>query len=89
MFQIHQDFVEVINQAEGAIHDIESKIDEYKDQLPADEVRRIVLFYVSYCSVVQVRKTRVRKLYFKYTNNYKTRQETRKDTSLMLLKVLS
>ena len=30
--------VEVVNQAEGIIHDTESKMDEYKDQLPADEV---------------------------------------------------
>ena len=29
----------MINQAEGAIHDIEAKIDEYKDQLPSEEVR--------------------------------------------------
>lgn len=35
---IRRDFVEVINQAEGAIHDIEAKIDEYKDQLPSEEV---------------------------------------------------
>ncbi|XP_074643993.1 stress-70 protein, mitochondrial-like [Tubulanus polymorphus] len=29
--------VEAVNSAEGIIHDTESKMDEYKDQLPADE----------------------------------------------------
>lgn len=33
-----KDMVEVVNQAESAIHDIETKIEEYKDQLPTDEV---------------------------------------------------
>lgn len=36
--RIRRDLIEVVNQAEGAIHDIESKIEEYKDQLPTDEV---------------------------------------------------
>lgn len=31
--------VEVSNQAEGIIHDTETKMDEYKSQLPQDEVR--------------------------------------------------
>lgn len=31
--------VEAINQAEGIIIDTESKMNEYKDQLPSDEVR--------------------------------------------------
>lgn len=30
--------VEAMNQAEGIIHDVESKMDEFKDQLPSDEV---------------------------------------------------
>jgi len=30
--------VEVVNHAESVIHDTETKIDEYKDQLPEDEV---------------------------------------------------
>ena len=30
--------VEVVNAAEGIIHDVESKMDEFKDQLPQDEV---------------------------------------------------
>lgn len=33
--------VEAVNQAEGIIHDIESRIDEYKDQVPADEREKI------------------------------------------------
>jgi len=33
-----KDMVEVINQAESAVHDIETKIEEYKDQLPTEEV---------------------------------------------------
>ncbi len=30
-----------MNQAEGIIHDTESKMNEYKDQLPADECEKI------------------------------------------------
>lgn len=30
--------VEVVNQAEGIIHDTESKMEEFKNQLPEDEV---------------------------------------------------
>lgn len=30
--------VEAINSAEGIIHDTETKMEEFKDQLPADEV---------------------------------------------------
>lgn len=32
--------VEVLNQADSIIHDTESKMDEFKDQLPADDVRK-------------------------------------------------
>jgi len=32
-----KELVETINQAEGIIHDTESKMEEFKDQLPADE----------------------------------------------------
>ena len=31
--------MEAVNTAEGIIHDTESKMEEFKDQLPADEVR--------------------------------------------------
>lgn len=30
--------MEAVNMAEGIIHDTESKMEEFKDQLPADEV---------------------------------------------------
>jgi len=33
--------VEAINQAEGIIHDTESKMDEFKEQLPAEEVTKL------------------------------------------------
>nr|APZ88670.1 mortalin [Botryllus schlosseri] len=33
--------VEIVNQAENVIHDTETKMDEFKDQLPADEVDAI------------------------------------------------
>lgn len=36
-----KEMVETENQAEGAIHDIESKIEEFKDQLPKDEVEEL------------------------------------------------
>ena len=40
-----QEMVEISNQAEGIIHDTESKMEEYKDQLPAEEVRKVSLVY--------------------------------------------
>merc|ERR1719250_83072 len=33
--------VEMVNQAEGVIHDTESKMEEYKDQLPKEESENI------------------------------------------------
>lgn len=39
-----QDRVEAVNMAEGIIHDTESKMEEFKDQLPADEVKIFELF---------------------------------------------
>ncbi len=33
-----KDSVEAVNQAESVIHDVESKMEEFKEQLPADEV---------------------------------------------------
>lgn len=33
-----QERVEIVNSAEGIIHDTETKMDEFKDQLPSDEV---------------------------------------------------
>lgn len=39
--------VEAVNSAEGIVHDIETKIEEFKDQLPTDEVRSFfsLIFY--------------------------------------------
>ncbi|MEQ2263968.1 Stress-70 protein, mitochondrial [Xenotaenia resolanae] len=33
--------VEAVNMAEGIIHDTESKMEEFKDQLPADECNKL------------------------------------------------
>lgn len=35
-----KDRVEAFNQAENIIHETETKMEEFKDQLPADEVSR-------------------------------------------------
>lgn len=35
--------------AEGIIHDTESKMEEFKDQLPADEVRLQLQFFYDDC----------------------------------------
>jgi len=34
-----QDIVEAVNVAEGIVHDTESKMEEFKDQIPQDDVR--------------------------------------------------
>ena len=34
-----KDVIEAVNQAEGIVHDTEARIEEFKDQLPADEVK--------------------------------------------------
>uniref|UniRef100_UPI00358E32A0 stress-70 protein, mitochondrial-like n=1 Tax=Myxine glutinosa TaxID=7769 RepID=UPI00358E32A0 len=36
-----KDRVEAVNQAEGIVHDIESKMEEFKDQLPEDECTKL------------------------------------------------
>ena len=36
-----RDRIEAVNQAEGILHDTESKMDEYKDQLPAEDVTKM------------------------------------------------
>ena len=41
--------VEAVNSAESVVHDIETKIEEFKDQLPTDEVRR----QLRLCCIVQ------------------------------------
>ena len=39
--KIKKELVEVVNQAESIIHDTESKMEEFKDQLPADECQKL------------------------------------------------
>merc|ERR1712142_1373419 len=39
--KLNRDRVEAINQAEGVLHDTESKMDEFKDQLPAEDVAKM------------------------------------------------
>lgn len=41
--KIKKDRVEAVNQAEGIVHDTETKMEEYKSQLPQEEV--CYLFY--------------------------------------------
>ncbi|XP_049420329.1 stress-70 protein, mitochondrial-like [Epinephelus fuscoguttatus] len=36
-----KDRVEAVNMAEGIVHDTESKMEEFKDQLPADECTKL------------------------------------------------
>jgi len=42
-----QEVVEAVNVAEGIVHDTESKLEEYKDQLPTDEVQCIMFVLLS------------------------------------------
>merc|ERR1712109_298246 len=39
--KINRERVEAINQAEGILHDTESKMDEFKDQLPSEDVTKM------------------------------------------------
>lgn len=43
--KVKKERVEAVNQAEGIIHDTESKMNEFKDQLPKEEVSEF-----SYCT---------------------------------------
>lgn len=36
--KVKRDRVEAVNQAEGIVHDTETKMEEFKDQLPKEEV---------------------------------------------------
>lgn len=36
--KVRKERVEAVNQAEGIVHDTETKMEEYKNQLPQDEV---------------------------------------------------
>ena len=37
--KVKKERVEAVNQAEGIVHDTESRMNEFKDQLPKEEVR--------------------------------------------------
>merc|ERR1712117_744493 len=39
--KVNRERVEAINQAEGILHDTESKMDEFKDQLPSEDVAKM------------------------------------------------
>ena len=39
--KINRERVEAINQAEGILHDTESKMDEFKDQLPSEDAAKM------------------------------------------------
>ncbi len=39
--KVKKDRIEACNQADGILHDTETKMEEYKDQLPADETKKI------------------------------------------------
>jgi hypothetical protein len=45
-----------VNQAESNIHQVESKMDEFKDQLPADEVCLLHLYFESNWLLIQIKK---------------------------------
>jgi hypothetical protein len=38
--------VEEVNRVESILHDTESKMEEYKDQLPSDEVKQFYLLKI-------------------------------------------
>lgn len=44
--RIKKERVETVNQAEGIIHDTESKMEEFKAQLPDEEVSNVFLFII-------------------------------------------
>lgn len=46
--KVKKERVEAINQAEGIIHDTEAKMEEFKSQLPEDEVRTILATTLSH-----------------------------------------
>lgn len=39
--KVKKDRVEAVNQAEGIVHDTETKMDEYKEQLPQEECSKL------------------------------------------------
>merc|ERR1712088_423982 len=60
--------IEAVNQAEGVLHDTESKMEEYKDQLPAEDVTKM--------------KTQIQDVREKLANKeYMTSEEVKKSVS--------
>lgn len=47
--KVKRDRVEAINQAEGIVHDTETKMEEFKDQLPKEEVSSLLRFGTISC----------------------------------------
>ena len=45
-FYFWKERVEAVNSAENIIHDTESKMEEFKDQLPSEEVSEFLLNYI-------------------------------------------
>lgn len=45
--KLKKDRIEAVNQAEGIVHDTESKMEEFKDQLPKEEVSRMAVIVES------------------------------------------
>ena len=61
--KVNRERVEAINQAEGILHDTESKMEEFKDQLPSEDVTNMKE------KITEVRDKladKVRKRYFHY-----------------------
>lgn len=56
--KIKRDRVEAINQAEGIIHDTESKLEEFKAQVPQEEVILLLvvinIMYWHFCTALHV-----------------------------------
>lgn len=45
-FILTQERVEAVNQADAIIHDTESKLEEFKSQLPEEDVRQLFRYYL-------------------------------------------
>lgn len=43
---LKQERVEAVNQADAIIHDTESKLEEFKSQLPEEDVRQLFTLYL-------------------------------------------
>lgn len=50
--KVKKDRVEAVNQAEGIVHDTETKMEEFKDQLPKEEVYQFINIYLSSLIIV-------------------------------------